>query len=263
MAMRVENLKVGIRLGGGFGRVLAIFAAAVVVTTLLLNVVERESRQIGDESLPFLLTANEMDINATRVSEALTDVSATRDMEGLKMADEAAQSFREGSGKFKEMFRRENDMKALQEVEELDRSFEAYYDQGKRMAATYSSKGTAEGNKLMEEFDKTRERLLFSVQKFQNSRIDETKEAVQENIRCARKVKSVLLLLVAVGVALGAVVACFITRSITRPLAEGVSFANALAGGDLWTPSSRNSDPCRAKEKRLWPSRISRRFAST
>ena len=99
-----------------------------------------------------------MDVNATKVSETLTDVAATHNTDGLKEAEKAAGLVREEVGKFKDMFRKENDTKSLRDVEELEAGFNQFYEDGKRMAHIFISKGVDEGNKAMEEFDKNREK---------------------------------------------------------------------------------------------------------
>src|SRR3989339_208702 len=179
-----SNLKIGARLGLGFGVILFIFATAVVISSLLLNTVGNSTTQVADETLPFLMEAYEMDVNITKVSEALTDVSATHNTEGLKEAEKNAAQAKKGMAKFKEMFRNENDAKSLKEIEELEVNFNKYYEDAQKMAQVYLSKGMVEGNKLMVEMDKTREKLLGDVEKFQQQQVEEAKMNVR-NVQSA------------------------------------------------------------------------------
>ena len=86
----LKNMKIGMRLGLGFGAVLLIFVAAVVITSYLLMGANASAKLVEDETLPFLMRAYELDVKVTQVSEALTDVAATHNMDGLKEAEKAA-----------------------------------------------------------------------------------------------------------------------------------------------------------------------------
>ena len=161
--MRFRDVKAGTRLGGGFGVIMLIFAASVIFSTVSLRVIKRDATQVSHESLPYMQAANEMELAATKISESLTDVSATHDKEGFKDAERYAQKFTADLAKFKEMFERENDAQGQKDVEEIGRTFGNYYENGKKMAKVYVAQGMEAGNKLMEGFDATRVTLLKEV----------------------------------------------------------------------------------------------------
>jgi len=228
-----KNLKIGIRMGLGFGVVLLLFAAAVLISLQFLRIVGNNSSMVADETVPFLMRAYELDVNVTKVSETLTDVAATHNTEGYKEAEAAAGKVREDIDKFKEMFKKENDTKALKEVEDLEAKFNRFYDNGKSMAQVFITKGMAEGNKAMEEFDKDRAKLLEEVEKLQKAHVDEANTNTQGVVKAVAKVKYILILMGLLSIVLGALIALFTTRSITKPLGEGVEVMNHLAQGDL------------------------------
>jgi methyl-accepting chemotaxis protein len=229
----LKNMKIGMRLGLGFGVVLLLFIISGVITNQYLNVTNNASRQVKDESLPYLMTAYEMDINITKVSETLTDAAATHNTDGFKDAEKTAVLVKENLGKFKDMFKKENDTKSLRQIEDLETSFNQFYEDGKRMAHVFISKGIDEGNKIMSEFDKSREKLLGEVEQLQTGQSDEATANTKNIVDAVGKVQMIVLIIGGIAILLGALVAFFVTISITRPLSEGVNIANKLAEGDM------------------------------
>ena len=228
-----KNMKIGLRLGVGFGLVMVIFLLAVGISYWYLNISANKARQVSVETVPFLARAYELDVNAVKVSEALTDVAATRSMDGLKEAETAARTFREDLEKFKEMFRREKDAGALKDAEELETVFNRFYEDGKRMARVFAAGGVGVGNKLMEDFDKVRENMLEKVEKIQKAHLEEANANSQEVVKSVSNVQRVLFLMGLFSIIFGAVIAVFITRSIVIPLSSAVHVSDTLAEGDL------------------------------
>jgi len=231
--MKLSNLKIAARLGSGFGVILTIFVIAVVITAFMLKAVSRDAKQVATESLPFLITAYELDVDVTAVSESLTDAAATHNLESVKEAESKSKKVREDLDKFKEMFRKENDTKGIKEVEKIEADFISFVQLGKRMVDVYISSGVTEGNKLMAELDKTRVPLLSLVEQLQKTQIEEATQNSHAVVSAAIKVTVILLSLGSFAILLGCIIAFVITRSITKPLNTAVNVSNRLADGDL------------------------------
>lgn len=229
----LKNMKIGLRLGLGFGAVMLVFVTAMFVTTAFLRTADNSAKQVADESLPYALLADEMAFNTVQVQQFLTDVSATHNAEGYKDAEDAAKGFREGLARFKDMFKRENDTKMLKEIEDLETTFNKFYESGKHMANTYITQGLDAGNKIMEEFDKTSEALSKKVMEFRKTQVDEANLNTQGIVSAIYKVQITQVVLGLVAILLGALIAYLITASIKRPLNEAVLVSNRLAEGDL------------------------------
>ena len=75
--MGLNNIKIGTRLGLGFGIILALMGIATVVTFVSLQLVDQRSLHVSEESLPFTLMAARMAQNTIEVQLALTDASLT------------------------------------------------------------------------------------------------------------------------------------------------------------------------------------------
>lgn len=228
-----KNMKVGLRLGAGFGVVVAVFMVAILATLALLHEVDRESRQVAEESIPYMMSAFEMDLALAELTETLTDVAATHNPEGFKEADEFAALFRRELTKFRDMFRKENDTAALKELDELEAAVSSLHVSGVRMAKVYMEQGTAAGNPLMKEFDTSHEAVIERVEKLQKSQVDEALSNSRDNVAAVGKVTMVLIGVGILAVLIGIAVAFFITRSITIPLVRAMEVSNRLAEGDL------------------------------
>jgi methyl-accepting chemotaxis protein len=239
--MKLGDLKIGVRLGLGFSIVLAIFVVAIGITAVMLNAVSRDAQQVANESLPFLSTAYELDVNVISVSENLTDAAATHNLESIREAEADAKKVKADFDKFREMYRRENDSKGIKEIDEVEASFNAFYDQGKNMAEAFITRGMAEGSKQNIQFDKARAGLTELVEKLQKEQHDEATKNSQGVVSAATKVTIILLSLGALSIFLGIVIAFFMTRSITKPIEKAVKISNHLAQGDLRVEIEVNS----------------------
>ena len=228
-----KNMKIGMRLGLGFGVVLLLFVVSGVITNQYLNISANASKQVRDETLPYLLRADEMVADTIQVQQWLTDVSATHNKDGYKDAEQAASAFKSNMAKFREMFRNENDTGSLNKINELETSFNQFYEDGKHMADTYLTSGIDAGNQLMEKFDKSSETMATKVKEFQKQQMDEANTNTKDIVEAVDKVQMIVLIIGGIAILLGALVAFFVTISITRPLTEGVNIANKLADGDL------------------------------
>ena len=229
----LSNMKIGMRLGMGFGLVLIIIAVFVVATFVSLTNIEKDSRQIKDESFPSALLAEEMAFNCVQVQQFLTDVSATHDPAGYKDAEEAAKGFLEGVARFEEMFRRENDAKSLQLISDLKKEFTAFYTLGKEMANAYVTNGIESGNKLMVDFDKTSKILATETRDFKTAQIKEAADLTDNMVKFMDSVKLILLSLGLGALFITIFISWIITRSITKPLKDVVNISGKIAHGDL------------------------------
>ncbi|MCW8892444.1 MAG: hypothetical protein OQL18_03890, partial [Deltaproteobacteria bacterium] len=120
------------------------------------NSVHQGSSLILDESQPFAQLAEDMNRNIIQVQQWLTDISATRALDGLNDGfDEAElsyQSFIQGLDKFEGMYKAENNSDGLQTIGQLRSRVAAYYTVGKHMAQAYIDEGPAGGNNVMADF---------------------------------------------------------------------------------------------------------------
>ena len=231
--MKMNNLKIGGKLGLGFGIIALLFAAAAFITFLGLNQAHHNSTFVKNESLPFALLAKDMAFNIVQVQQWLTDVSATHNGDGYAEAEAAAQNVRAGINKFRLMFEAENNTAALQKMNDLEAAFDQYYAIGQKMARAYVVEGLAAGNLVMAEFDEVSAAMTAKMAELSTNQVAEANAMAAGIVKAVDNIKSVLLVsggLVLLGVGL---ITYFTTRAITRPLSAAVEIANRIARGDL------------------------------
>jgi methyl-accepting chemotaxis protein len=225
----LKNMKMRARLGFGFGAVLLVFMVAALLSIVAVNSVDRSSRQIAEESLPFALLADTMVFNMVQVQQYLTDASATHDREGFKEAEQAATGFLEASAKFKEMYRRENDAKNLREIEDLETAFNQYHKEGIQMAEAYISQGMEAGNKIMESFDKGAETLARKITTFQRQQLDEVNAHMTGVLGAVAGVRNTMMVFGGFAILISVVITLIITRAITTSLGGEPDFVSSIA----------------------------------
>lgn len=142
-------------------------ASAVMIIAVLLQaainlrqatVIEDEVREMVEHSLPVMTSAHELQFNVVQVQQWLTDISATRGLDGLDDGFSQAEKY---AGEFKKKIKElgEMDVANKNEYDKLSSAFEDYYAQGKKMAQAYVEQGPIGGNAMMGAFDKAAENL--------------------------------------------------------------------------------------------------------
>lgn len=131
----------------------------------------KELGEIAGTGLPLLVTIKDIKVDVIQVQQWLTDISATRGLDGLNDGFDEAETY---ANKFNEDLARarrlamseshiehsmggagkKSDQDAiLKALDRVEASFGPYYETGKRMAQAYVDYGPAEGNKMMADFD--------------------------------------------------------------------------------------------------------------
>jgi len=231
--MVFKNMKIRTRLMVGFGVVLSLFVVCGVITTLLLMKSDRSVKVVREESMPFALTAKDIAFHVVQVQQFLTDVSATHDTGVLKESEDSAQAFRQNIAKFREMYRVKNDQESLRKLEDLESSFNNYYETGKTMANAYVNQGIEAGNILMEDFDKTSIAITSIVEEFVKQQTDEASAMTGNVQKSIGQIMVVLLVISLITIVSGFLIAWYITSSVVRPLIRAVDVSNSIANGDL------------------------------
>ena len=235
--MLFANRTMGTRLGIGFGAVLVVFTAAAMFTLFSMSGVDRRSRQVADESMPFALLAGNMQRDIVHVQQFYTDAALTHNTEALGEAEKHAASFLKGLEQFRTMLRTKNDDASLREVEAIDGIFRSFAEIGNGMVSVYMSRGREDGNRVMDTFDRTSQALEARMKAFEQQQVDAAKVNMQGVMDAVTAVRRSTLLLGMLALLIGIGVAILITRSLLgilggEPLAVA-EVANRVARGDL------------------------------
>jgi len=200
---------------------------ATVLSTGNLKMID-QSNEIAHREIPILSKSHDLKLAVVQVQQWLTDISATRALDGLNDGFDEAEK---NAQLFKTL---------IQELTALDNEnanryqamlpvFDAYYETGKRMAQAYIDEGPDGGNKMMLEFDKVAIKMTEEV----DSLLADTKareEAIllrQEEVATNNEVSLIVGSLI---ILLGIGALYFI---MARALAHLPRMAAQMAAGDL------------------------------
>ena len=227
------SLSLNAKLLLGFSVPLVIVILMTIGVVWATNHVNDMAELARTESAVFAGTAQQMKLDVVQVQQWLTDVSATRGLDGLDDGfDEAAkhyESFLAGVGQFREMFTNENDVTALAELNQLEGAMGGYYEAGKEMAQAYVSGGAEAGNQHMAAFDEAAATLSSRLDPFVQSQVMELDESMQSVAASAGALSMGSLIGGTIAFFASVIVGVLIGRSITRPVNEIVATLSAGA----------------------------------
>ena len=232
----LKNAKLAYRLAAGF----AVLLLMMVVTGGLAFVVSRsvaaQAHLAKEESAVFAGIAREMKFDAVQIQQWLSDISATRGLDGLadgfQKADESRASFAKGVTKFREMYQRENDAEHLKKLDQIEKKLAAYHALGTTMAQAYIANGPAAGNKHMAAFDKAAEELARALDPFVEEQVDELNAAMASIVVSTDRLARGTQLAALFAVVFGVLCAWLVTRSIVQPMNRAVAAMRDIAEGE-------------------------------
>jgi len=142
----------------------ALLAGGGVVVSKNLEVLSA-SQQLDRQEIPLLNRAHQLKLAVVQVQQWLTDISATRARDGLNDGfDEAEKNaiiFKQLIGELIQL-----DPDNATRYRAMLPTFDAYYQDGKRMAQAYIEHGPNGGNRIMAEFDLSAAAMSETVDTF-------------------------------------------------------------------------------------------------
>ena len=167
------------------GMVLGIFFIISAINFMDFNTARSESARIRDEYLPTTLLSGEMAYQTIQLQQTLTDASLTRKPEAMQEAAAAVEAFHKAEQAFRK--RSLDDGERLKGLAVIVREFDAMYATGQAMVTAYQSQGAAEGNRVMESFDKAAESVSTRMLKLRDHEAAEVKEKLTQMAGLANK----------------------------------------------------------------------------
>lgn len=177
---------------------------------------------------------DKLKLDVVEVQQWLTDISATRGAEGLDDGFDKAEKYAQDIKVIIEELKQINP-ESKTEIAKIEKSFDPYYETGKKMAKAYIDGGPDKGNLYMEEFDSTAEVI--------NSEVDNFKILASENIETSiknieRSIANTIILIVLsalVIIMISIISWLYVTKNIVKPITTMLSKLKAMAnsGGDL------------------------------
>ncbi|MNR77789.1 Methyl-accepting chemotaxis protein III [compost metagenome] len=238
--MRIANMKIGVRLGLGFGLVLLLVAAMGVTGIMRLENINDASRSLVDQSLKKQKSAEDWLL--------ATSVNGVRTVALVKSADADTQQFFQKAitAQSKQITDIQNGVEASlvtpeekQLFAEVGKKRAVYVDLRKTIFGIKEKGNEAEAQQLINSkmipaldayVDSVRDVLAF----YQN----EVKLADQSITADYASGRMALIIGAVIALLLGTLIAWRLTVGITRPLQEALSVAESVAEGDLTARST-------------------------
>lgn len=193
--------------------------------------VNRGSEELAQKMIPVIHTGHELKLSVVQVQQWLTDISATRGLDGLNDGfDEAANNAKRFKSLVAELVRL--DPVNRSQYEALIPTFDDYYRVGQKMAQAYVDEGPAGGNRMMGDFDAVAAAISEQVDALLediSGRSDALIDQQSSNLGSMRTLVfgSLLLLVVLVAIIFS------IIYGVIRLLPKVVDEMRRIADGDL------------------------------
>jgi PAS domain S-box-containing protein len=231
----LPGLSFGARLRLAFAAVIAVFALVLTLNVIAFGSVESNSVQVRDEFLPTALLADEMAFQAVQVQQFCTDAALTKNPASIREAGSAAEAFRKAHKAFLDLAK--NDTSNLRDLNEISAQFETLIAQGKTMAEAYLNQGAVEGNKAMEPFDKTSEKLSADLGKLRQHELGDVKSMLSDIAALSARSLWILILGGIGGVVAAVLISMLIMRTIMAQIGGNpeyaIKVAQAISQGDM------------------------------
>ncbi len=193
---------------------LAGLVIAIVASYLGSEPVLHSIRQATTETAPLADLARTLQNEVAGIQDDFTDLSATRKQEEMKEkfadADARRDTIFKGLDRFRIVAERDHDTAMTQRLDAIRSAVEAFCVSGRTMATAFITKGTAEGNALMEPFDDAADRLHKALDPFAEDQIAHFNASLQSAADLQVLIRRYLiaggLLLVAVSAIIGTLV---------------------------------------------------------
>ena len=238
--MALVNLKIGLRLGIGFGVILTLLLCIAALGITRMAKIQQNLEEIASINNLELALANTMgskvrDISLyTRNMVLLTD-SAEINKEQKKI-EAARADYREAASKLEKMFSElpgttEIERAQLAKIKELREAARPLNDQVIALGA--QNKNVEATTVLMTQARQITRKWLIATDELQGIKAQLNEQARKEAVQAYTSARNMMFGLTGVALVLGWLIAWLITRSITRPINQAVKIAQTVAGGDL------------------------------
>lgn len=191
-------------------------------------IIVAHSNNINETEIQILNKAYELKLSVIQVQQWLTDISATRGLDGLNdgfaEAEKNAQSFKSLLAELKAL-----DPEQVDVYDTMLTPFNNYYRTGKKMAHAYIDGGPANGNLMMASFDDAAATISGQVYQF----LDKTEQRVSKAINQQIKATKTSGYFIAAGSIIIILSIIIITNIITNAITKLPKIVAEMASGDL------------------------------
>ncbi|KAF0217437.1 MAG: methyl-accepting chemotaxis [Geobacteraceae bacterium] len=241
--MRLNNLKIGTRLGLGFGLVLLLMVILTALGVTGMGKIQKTLQRIIEVNYEKIQQANIAAKSIDGIISSMQQMMLFKDnaarLEEKKQIEALRVTYREAMEKIVKLEENEEGKKAIADVEKaIEVAKKANNEIIELSLAGKADEAVSTFVKEAEPLDRKIGETLDALVKYNEGRIDKRYKEAVETFANTRLTNFIIA-----GIALlfGALTAFLITRSITRPLSTALGVSNRLAEGDLTATIEVNS----------------------
>ena len=231
----IANLKLGARLGLGFGLVLALLAGITALGIGSLNTLHQGTQRIVKDRYPQVLLANDVLLkiseNASLMRNLLLIDDHAKLMEEIKLIGEGEKAITDDLGKLQERLSSEQGRKSFAEITALRAKYREDQQQYLKLASTGATMDASQ--LLLTTLHEDQAKYISRVKNYIAVGSMMMERSGQEAADQYRSKTGIMLAIAALAVLSGGGFAIWTTRSITRPVRHAVEVAQQVASGNL------------------------------
>ncbi|HEX8988946.1 MAG TPA: MCP four helix bundle domain-containing protein, partial [Rhodocyclaceae bacterium] len=231
----LKNLKIGARLGFGFGFVLLLLTIISAIAYVRVGQLNEQIDGLVNDKFPKTVWANNIVDQVNLMARITRNVllvakpeEAQKEMDRLPAARKVVD---ENIGELEKTVRSEEGKRLFAKIVESRRAYDA--EQNNLLELVKAGKKDEAVAFMLTRMRKSQGDYMKSVDELIKHQSDSMKKSGAESLAAANQAQSLIVVLGLIALALASVFGFWIARSITRPIGEAVDAANALAEGDL------------------------------
>jgi len=231
----MNNLKIGVRLGIGFAVTLVLLVAIAVVGYTRLVTLELQVADLVNDKYPKTVQANDVIDALNVVARVIRNAALANDpvvvARELDRIPDQSKIITERLEQLDKTITSEKGREILQKVATVRA---AYVTDLRRASELFRAQQTQEGVAVLTgSMRKTQGDYISALQELIKYQSDMVEDSGKEAATLAKSGESLIISLAVLAALLTAAFGFFITRSITRPVAEAVVIAEKIAEGDF------------------------------
>ncbi len=233
--MNLRSLRIGTRLGIGFGLILTMLIV-VLVADNAISTRNRETMIAGLEvSQGKSVLANAIKSTLLEGGIAMRNIGLQNDLTAMKKEEEKVKVLRkryaEARDKLVELGLTEAEKKILADIAQLDQQIDAPFKEAIRQVTAFNSEDAIKV--IATRIDPLNQQALLEINKLVEIQQTAARAVLDGAVASGRQLMLLLFLIGAAALVIGLLFAWRMTHSITSPLQDAVAIARRVAAGEL------------------------------
>ncbi|MCQ1551333.1 MAG: methyl-accepting chemotaxis protein [Candidatus Accumulibacter phosphatis] len=230
-----KNLKIGARLGFGFGIVLMLMSILAAVSYYRIQMLNQEINDVVDDKFPKTVLAKDIIEQVNIVARTSRNVLLFKDVgeinKEFNRLEEARKVVSERFGQLEKTITSETGKKLIADSIALRQEYVS--DTNNFIEIVKAGKIDTATTHLLGKMRKSQLEFMASIKKLTDFQTELMNKSGEEAGKSAQQANFLILMLALAALFLGTGFAVWVTRSITVPVNAAVHAANAISEGDL------------------------------